>query len=102
MLKVRNLQVHRGGKLVLHGIDLDIPCGEVTALVSANGAGKSSTVLAIGGAIPATAGSIELNGKSLFGCRAEAVRAAGVVIVPEGHRVLGGLSVRDNLLVSAT
>ncbi len=102
MLKVRNLQVFRGGKAVLHGIDVDVPAGEITAMVGPNGAGKSSTVLAMGGVIPAAGGSMELDGKNILGYRAEAVRAAGLAIVPEGHRVLGGLTVRDNLLVAAS
>jgi branched-chain amino acid transport system ATP-binding protein len=102
MLKVKNLQVFRGGKAVLHGIDVDVPAGEITAMVGPNGAGKSSTVLAIGGVIPAAGGSMELDGKNILGHRAEAVRRAGLAIVPEGHRVLGGLTVRDNLLVAAS
>ena len=102
MLTVQNLHVSRGGKAVLHGIDLAVTEGKITALLGANGAGKSSTVLAMGGAIPAERGSIQLGGKNIFGLRAEAVRAQGLAIVPEGHRVLGGLSVRDNLLAAAT
>ena len=101
MLTVQNLHVSRGGKAVLHGIDLAVTEGKITALLGANGAGKSSTVLAMGGAIPAERGSIQLDGKNIFGLRAEAVRAQGLAIVPEGHRVLGGLSVRDNLLAAA-
>ena len=102
MLTVQNLHVSRGGKAVLHGIDLAVTEGKITALLGANGAGKSSTVLAMGGAIPAERGTIKLDGKNIFGLRAEAVRAQGLAIVPEGHRVLGGLSVRDNLLAAAT
>ena len=102
MLTVQNLHVSRGGKAVLHGIDLAVTEGKITALLGANGAGKSSSVLAMGGAIPAERGTIKLDGKNIFGLRAEAVRAQGLAIVPEGHRVLGGLSVRDNLLAAAT
>ncbi len=102
MLKIRDVWVRRGGKAVVCGIDMDIRPGEITALLGANGAGKSSTVLAIGGAIPIVKGRVELDDVPLHGLRAEAVRAAGVAIVPEGHHVLGGLSVRDNLLASAT
>lgn len=102
MLTVRNLIVHRGGKAVLHGIDLDIPPGQITALVGANGAGKSSTVMAIAGAIPVLSGTIDAGGKTLHNRRPEMVRAAGVAVVPEGHRVLGDLTVLDNLRVAAT
>lgn len=102
MLSLRELVVHRGGKPVLHGIDLDVEAGRLTALVGANGAGKSSTVMAVAGALVPQSGRIEADGKPLQGRRPEAVRAAGVVVVPEGHRVLGELSVRDNLRAAAT
>jgi branched-chain amino acid transport system ATP-binding protein len=102
VLTVRSLVVHRGGKGVLHGIDLDVPPGQITALVGANGAGKSSTVMAIAGAIPILSGTIVADGKHLQNCRPEWVREAGVSVVPEGHRVLGDLSVMDNLRVAAS
>lgn len=102
MLSLRELVVHRGGKPVLHGINLDVEAGRLTALVGANGAGKSSTVMAVAGALAPRSGRIEVDGQPLQGCRPEAVRAAGVVVVPEGHRVLGELSVRDNLRAAAT
>lgn len=102
MLNVEDLVLHRGGKPVLHGIGLKVPPGEITALVGANGAGKSSTVLAMAGVLPAMAGRIALDGEPLSGLRPEAVRRRGVAVVPEGHRVLGGLSVLDNLRAAAT
>lgn len=110
MLQVRELCVHRGGKQVLHGVSLDITPGQITALVGANGAGKSTTVLAMGGVLPVSAGHVELTGTStdgstrvvLHNCRPEVVRVAGVAVVPEGHRVLGDLSVLDNLRAAAS
>jgi branched-chain amino acid transport system ATP-binding protein len=96
-LKIRNLSVVRGGKEVLHGVDLDILPGRITTLLGANGAGKSSLVLAIAGALPASGGAIELEGRSLTGLRPEFVRGLGVAAVPEGHQVLGDLDVEDNL-----
>jgi branched-chain amino acid transport system ATP-binding protein len=102
MLSVDSLLLHRGAKAVLHGISLRVPPGEVTALLGANGAGKSSTVMAIAGALPASGGRIEVEGQVLHNVRAERVRALGVAVVPEGHRVLGELSVLDNLRAAAT
>lgn len=102
MLSVNNLVVQRGGKNVLHGVSLQVAPGQITALVGANGAGKSSLVMALAGALPLVSGRIELEGETLSGRRPEAVRAAGVAVVPEGHRVLGDLSVRDNLRAAAT
>jgi branched-chain amino acid transport system ATP-binding protein len=101
MLQVRGLHVSRGGKAVVHGVDLDVGPGEIVALLGPNGAGKSSTVLALGGAIPRARGQVRLGGMALEGLSADAVRRAGLAIVPEGHQVLGALSVRDNLLAAA-
>jgi branched-chain amino acid transport system ATP-binding protein len=101
VLHVRNLQVKRGGKAVVHGVDIDVASGEIVALLGPNGAGKSSTVLALAGAIPRAQGSVRLGTTALEGMSPDAVRRAGLAVVPEGHQVLGGLSVRDNLLVAA-
>lgn len=101
VLEVRDLRVTRGGKAVVHGVDLDVGRGEIVALLGPNGAGKSSTVLALAGAIPRARGSVRLDGVSLDGLSADAVRRAGLAIVPEGHQLLGALGVRDNLLAAA-
>jgi branched-chain amino acid transport system ATP-binding protein len=101
-LSVQGLKVARNGKAVLHELDLDILPGKITALLGANGAGKSSLVLAIAGVLPATGGAIAVDGQSIIGMRPEAVRASGIAAVPEGHQVLGDLSVEDNLKVAGS
>lgn len=101
-VEIRDLVVHRAGKQVLHGVSLDIAPGEVTALVGANGAGKSSLVGAIAGALPVTAGRIALDGARIDGRSADTVRRAGIAVVPEGHRILASLTVRDNLRAAGT
>jgi branched-chain amino acid transport system ATP-binding protein len=99
-IQIERLHVARGGKEVIHGVDLEIPPGRVTALLGANGAGKSSLVLAIAGALTATSGSIRVDGKPTAGLRPEAIRRLGVAAVPEGHHVLSDLNVLDNLRVA--
>ncbi len=99
-LHVNGLVVARGGKQIIHGVDLEIAPGRITALLGANGAGKSSLVLAIAGALPATAGDVTIDGKSNRGMRPEYVRRLGVAAVPEGHHVLSELSVIENLRVA--
>jgi branched-chain amino acid transport system ATP-binding protein len=99
-IRIERLSVARGGKEVIRGVDLEIPPGRITVLLGANGAGKSSLVLAIAGALPAASGSIVIDGKPIAGMRPEAVRRLGVAAVPEGHHVLGDLSVIDNLRVA--
>ncbi len=96
-LEIAGLVVARGAKRVLHGVDLTVAPGEVVALVGANGAGKSSLVLAVAGALRPEAGQVRLAGRDLAGLYPDAVRRAGIAVVPEGHHVLGDLSVVDNL-----
>jgi branched-chain amino acid transport system ATP-binding protein len=99
-LIVKGLRVLRGEKEVIHGIDLEIAPGRVTALLGPNGAGKSSLVLAIAGALPGLVGQVILDGRPINGLRAEIVRQLGVAAEPEGHRVLTELTVQENLLVA--
>jgi branched-chain amino acid transport system ATP-binding protein len=101
-LSIAALKVARGGKTVLKGVDLEIAPGKITALLGANGAGKSSLVLAIAGALPVTSGAIRVDGQPLNGLRPERVRAKGVAAVPEGHQVLSELTVEDNLKVAGS
>jgi branched-chain amino acid transport system ATP-binding protein len=96
-LLVRDLCVHRGGRLVLESVSLDLHPGEVTCLLGANGAGKSTLIMAIAGVLPASGGSMVLDGASLAGHAPETIRWRGIAVVPEGHRVLANLSALDNL-----
>ena len=100
-LTVRNLFVSRGGRPVLRDISLSVPPGEITALLGANGAGKSTLVLTMAGVLPPVRGSISCEGVELLGQSPDAVRRHGVALVLEGHPVLTGLSVRDNLAAAA-
>jgi branched-chain amino acid transport system ATP-binding protein len=97
MLQVKDLVVQRGGREVLHNISLDLPPGEITALLGANGAGKSSLVMTMSGALPATSGSVSIAGVEVLGNTPDTVRRMGVAIVLEGHPVLNNISVIDNL-----
>ena len=99
-ITVENLVVERGGKRVLHGISFSLQSGTISTLLGANGAGKSSTVMALSGAIPTASGTVSLGDLKLTGLSSDTVRRRGVAMVPEGHRVLGQMSVEDNLLVS--
>ena len=99
-LRIDDLQVSRAGRPVLHGISLEIPAGEVTTLLGPNGAGKSTMVLAVGGVLRPSGGSVRLNGTNLARLRPEQIRKAGVAIVPEGRRLLPDLTVEDNMRVA--
>lgn len=95
-LTVSNLNVTDGSRTVVAGVSLSIEPGQVTAVIGANGAGKSELVLALAGMLPISAGTVLLDGQTLKP-RPETIRRAGIAAVPEGHRVLTTLSVDDNL-----
>ncbi|MBV9804806.1 MAG: ABC transporter ATP-binding protein [Solirubrobacterales bacterium] len=99
-LVLRDLVVSRGGRDVVRNVSVEIAPGEVTALLGPNGAGKSSMVLAVGGVLPLKGGSVMLGERELARRRPEHIRRAGVAIVPEGRRLLPGLTVEDNLRVA--
>jgi branched-chain amino acid transport system ATP-binding protein len=99
-LRVEVLDVPRGERPVLRGVTLDIPPGEITTLLGPNGAGKSTLVLAIGGMLRPTGGSITIDGTDVTRAKPERVRAAGIAVVPEGRRLLPSLTVEDNLKVA--
>jgi branched-chain amino acid transport system ATP-binding protein len=96
------VSVERSGKPIIHGVDIEIASGKITALLGANGAGKSSLVLSMAGALPLSGGKVVLDGIPINGMRPENVRRLGVVAVPEGHRVLTELTVEENLRVAGT
>lgn len=100
-LRVKDLVVERGGREVIHGISLDVFPGEITALLGANGAGKSSLVMTACGMLPAKSGSVSADGLEMLGKSPDRVRRNGIAIVPEGHPVLNNISVLDNLRAAA-
>lgn len=101
MLELTNLSVTRQGRVVVDEVNLTVQPGRVTALLGANGAGKSELVLGVAGLLPVTRGKVVVDGSDLTGARPDKVRAAGVAAVPEGHQVLTQLTVEENLLASA-
>ncbi|MBL0373226.1 ATP-binding cassette domain-containing protein [Rhizobium sp. KVB221] len=97
---INNLSVRRGNKLAVDNLSLTLEAGKITALLGPNGAGKSSLVLALAGVLPVEGGTVEIDGQLVSAKAPEVIRAAGLAAVPEGHRVLAGLSVHDNLLAA--
>jgi branched-chain amino acid transport system ATP-binding protein len=101
LLKVSGLRVHYGAIEAVKGIDFELLCGQMTALLGANGAGKSTTLLALSGLLRASAGSINFDGEEIQGLAAHQIVARGVVQVPEGREILTTLTVRENLLLGS-
>jgi branched-chain amino acid transport system ATP-binding protein len=101
MLEVRDLHVYYGGIHALHGISLNVPDGQIVALLGANGAGKSTTLRTIAGIVKPSEGEIMLDEDSLVGLRSFQVVQRGIAMVPEGRRVFTNLSVLENLRLGA-
>ena len=99
-LRLDELCVPRGGRPVVRNVSLEIPPAQVTAVLGANGAGKSTMVLAVAGLLRPSSGRVLLGDRDLTRLRPEQVRAAGVAVVPEGRRLLTSLTVEDNLRVA--
>ncbi|SIR81131.1 amino acid/amide ABC transporter ATP-binding protein 2, HAAT family [Haladaptatus litoreus] len=99
MLSIENLHAGYGETEVLSGVSLDVPEGEVVALIGRNGVGKTTTLRSITGALPPTAGKIRFDGEDIAGLSPVETVKRGVALVPEERRVFPGLSVRENLAV---
>ncbi len=98
LLEVEELRVRYGAVEAVHGVSFVANAGEVTALIGANGAGKSSTLAAISGLVPSR-GRIRFDGRDIAGARPHAIVRAGVVQVPEGREILARMTVEENLLM---
>ena len=101
MIEVRDLHAGYGKVRILQGLSFAVPTGSLTALIGANGAGKSTTLRAISGMIKPTGGMIRLGDADITGWPPHRVARAGLAHIPEGRRVFGQLSVKDNLTVGA-
>ncbi|MFM7362453.1 MAG: ABC transporter ATP-binding protein [Cyanobium sp.] len=100
LLALQGVQVRYGSVLALHGLDLEVRQGELVTLLGSNGAGKSTTLRAISGLVPA-AGRILWRGAPLAGVPAHRIVRMGIGHCPEGRRVLGRQSVAVNLELGA-
>ena len=96
-LRVDRLVAGYGKKQVLAGVDLDVPSGEIVALIGHNGAGKSTLLKTVFGLLPVWSGSVSLNGTKLRSPAPRELLRLGVSYAPQGNRVFTDLSVRENL-----
>ncbi|MBA3329605.1 MAG: ABC transporter ATP-binding protein [Actinobacteria bacterium] len=97
MLELDGLEVRYGPVTAVRGLTLTVSRGEIVGLIGANGAGKSTTLNAVMGLVPASGGDIRLGGRSLRGRAPEAVARSGIALVPEGRRIFSELTVEENL-----
>jgi len=101
LLSVAGLEAGYGDQRVLFGFDLSLGTGEVASLLGRNGMGKTTSVRAVMGLIPASAGRIEFAGRSLAGEPPFRVAQAGIGLVPEGRQIFPTLTVEENLVATA-
>ncbi|MFS3128454.1 ABC transporter ATP-binding protein [Nocardioides sp. Bht2] len=96
-LIVNNLVSGYGRLRVLQEVSMEIVPGTVASVVGANGAGKSTLALTLSGLLRATSGTIELDGKPILRLAPEKRARLGLIHVPEGRRLFGGLTVAENI-----
>ncbi len=101
MLELRNVNAAYGNIQVLHDINLEIHTGEIITLIGANGAGKSTTLMAVSGIVPVRSGKILLEGDPIHKLSPEKLVSMGVCQVPEGRRIFPALTVMENLDMGA-
>jgi len=97
LLKAENLELAYGEISAVRDVSFDVAEGEIVTLIGANGAGKSTTMRGIAGAMLPRRGRITFDGKDVTRMPAHARAFAGIALVPEGRRVFPALSVRENL-----
>lgn len=97
MLSIRGLNAWYGESHVLHGIDLDVPDGQVVTLLGRNGAGKSTTLKSIMGIVPRRQGSIIQQGVETINLRPYQIARQGVAFCPEDRGIYATLDVRENI-----
>ena len=101
LLDVQNLHVYYGQIHAVKGISLCVDTGEIVTLIGANGAGKSTTLMTIAGAISAHQGSIQLERTEITQLRMDQIARRGINLVPEGRRIFPDFTVDENLRTGA-
>ncbi|MBW8828176.1 MAG: ABC transporter ATP-binding protein [Burkholderiales bacterium] len=105
ILKLDGVHTHIGAYHILHGVDFEVPSGEVTMLLGRNGAGKTTTLRTIMGLWPASRGNIFFDGRPIGGEKGRLatpeISQLGIAYVPENMGIFSDLSVRENLLLAA-
>ena len=101
ILQLKDVKMHYGPIAALKGIDLDVPQGQIVALLGANGAGKTTTLKVISGLLKPSGGQILFDEKDIAGKPAHRIARQGIMQSPEGRHVLLGLTVEENLKAGA-
>ena len=101
MLDVRHLEVSYGATQVLRDVSFSVEEGSIVALLGGNGSGKTTTLNVLSGLVAPQGGTVTLDGQRIDGLATDRVVAMGLVQVPQGREVWGGMTVHDNLTLGA-
>ena len=101
LLKLEGVNTHIGAYHILHGVDLDVPRGQLTMLLGRNGAGKTTTLRTIMGLWQASIGSITFDGQDITSKSTPDISRLGIAYVPENMGIFADLSVKENMLLAA-
>ena len=101
MLEVTNLTAGYGAIQILWDVSLQVAEGEIVTLLGANGAGKTTTIRALAGEIVPSGGAVKFRGREITNLPAHETVEAGLIEIPEGRQLWGGLSIEDNLELGA-
>jgi len=100
MLRIEQLNQYYGGSHVLRNVSLEVPAGQVTALLGRNGVGKSTLLKCITGLLPIHSGRIMLDGQDIANLPAHRRARLGLGYVPQGREIFARLTVQENLQIA--
>lgn len=100
-LEIRDLCVNFGVVPAVRGVGLTVRRGQIVTIIGANGAGKSTIMKAVCGLVAPRSGSVALFGQPITGLAPDDIVVRGLSLVPEGRRLFGSMSIRDNLELGA-
>jgi branched-chain amino acid transport system ATP-binding protein len=101
LLSVRNLETYYGPITAIRGASFDVSEGQIVTILGANGAGKTTVLKTISGAMEPQKGTVTFAGESIAGCEPDRVARKGIAHVPEGREVFPFMTVKGNLLIGA-
>ena len=101
VLSLSGVHTHIGAYHILHGVDLDVPEGQVTMLLGRNGAGKTTTLRTVMGLTPASQGGIMFRGHAIQGLETPDIAQLGIAYVPETMGIFSDLTVQENMVLAA-